>query len=128
MSDEQNDVVAEVPADAGTAEPLAPEVVAETTPPVVNPQDSAVIEEQRAEAQALAALAVQAPTPVLVAVPSSQNETQQPESAPEVEKETLPLNEVVSVLLVYVKAHRTAGDADLEAAVAGVEASLAAQA
>jgi hypothetical protein len=67
-------------------------------------------------------------TPVLTVKPSSEAATQQPESAPEAEKEPLPLAFATRALLVFVKAHRTAGDADLEAAVADVEASLAAQA
>lgn len=102
MSDmDQSDLVApEVSAEvAPAAEPVAPEVVAA---PVV--------------------------VPVLQQTPSSESETQQPEEAPVAVEPPLPLEDAVRVLLVYVKAHRTAGDADLEAAVADVEASLAAQA
>jgi hypothetical protein len=119
VSDETNDVVAEVPAeaDAVAAEPVAPEVPAVEVPEAVQ----AAVEEFVNDSSPPV-------TPVLTVVPSSQSDTQQPEAAPEVEEAPLPLVDAVSVLLVYVKAHRTAGDADLEAAVADVEASLAAQA
>ncbi len=63
--------------------------------------------------------------PVVAAVPSNQNE---PPAAPEAAKEPPPLKDAVEVVLVYVKAGRTAGDSDLAAAIEDVEASIAAQA
>lgn len=122
MSDmEQSDLVApEVPAVevAPATEPVAPE-----QPAVEVPTEALAPEPE-------AVPAVEVPVlPVLALQPSSANETQQPESDPNVVELAPPvLEDAVRVLLVYVKAHRTAGDADLEAAVADVEASLAAQA
>jgi hypothetical protein len=127
VSDETNDVVVEVPADAVAAEPVAPAELE------VGAAIQAAVDVGTTTFPDEAEVPIEAPepppvTPVLTVVPSSQSETQQPESAPEVEEAPLSLVDAVSVLLVYVKAHRTAGDADLEAAVADVEASLAAQA
>ena len=67
------------------------------------------------------------PVPVDAQQPSSASDTQQPESAPEVAAEPLSLEDAVKALLIFVKAHRTIGDADLAASVADVEAALAAQ-
>lgn len=67
------------------------------------------------------------PTPIVSQQPSSASETQQPEAAPEVVSEPLPLRDAVEALLIFVKAHRTVGDSDLNAALADVEAALAAQ-
>lgn len=71
-----------------------------------------------------------APAPVVVVAsqPSSASPTQAPEAAPAVVEEPMSLEDAARVLLIYVKAHRTAGDSDLEAAVADVEAALSAQA
>lgn len=69
-----------------------------------------------------------APVEVVAQQPSSANETQQPESAPEAAVEQpLSLQDAVKALLIFVKAHRTIGDADLAASVADVEAALSAQ-
>lgn len=65
--------------------------------------------------------------PVLQRVPSSASPTQQPESAPEVDKEPLPLADAVRALLIFVKGRRIVGDADLDAAIADVETELSAQ-
>jgi len=65
--------------------------------------------------------------PVVAQQPSSASVTQQPEVAPEVVSEPLPLQDAVKAVLIFVKAHRTVGDSDLDAAVADVEAVLAAQ-
>ncbi len=62
---------------------------------------------------------------MLAAAPSNQKE---PPTVPEVVKEPLPLKDAVEAMLVYVKDHRTAGDSDLAAAIADVEASIAAEA
>lgn len=133
MSDmEQSDVVApEVPAAevAPAAESVAPEQPEAQAPENVV-ELVADATEPPADAPALGVTEAPAETPVvpvLAQQPSSASETQQPEATPAVEKAPLPLEDAASVLLVYVKAHRTAGDADLEAAVADVEASLAAQ-
>lgn len=66
-------------------------------------------------------------TPVASRTPSSASPTQAPEVAPETEKEPLPLADAVRVLIVYVRDHRTAGDSDLAAALADVEAALPVQ-
>lgn len=55
--------------------------------------------------------------------PSSASATQS-ESAPEVEKTPLSLEEAVRVLLPLVHDHRTAGDSDLRSALDDVEAAL----
>jgi hypothetical protein len=65
--------------------------------------------------------------PVVAQQPSSASTTQQPEVAPEASVEPLPLQDAVKAVLIFVKAHRTVGDSDLDAAVADVEAALAAQ-
>jgi hypothetical protein len=65
--------------------------------------------------------------PVVAQQPSSASTTQQPEVASEAVVEPLPLQEAVKAVLIFVKAHRTVGDSDLDAAVADVEAALAAQ-
>lgn len=70
------------------------------------------------------------PAPAVVVVaqqPSSASATQQPESAPEVASEPLPLQDAVKALLIFVKGRRTVGDSDLDAAIADVEAALTAQ-
>lgn len=65
--------------------------------------------------------------PVVAQQPSSASATQQPEVAPEAVDEPLSLQDAVKAVLTFVKAHRTVGDSDLDAAVADVEAALAAQ-
>lgn len=115
MSDmEQSDLVAPQP------EPTAEELQAE-------------IDAEKQQLAALQALVDQVNTtppvvPVVAQAPSSASTTQQPESAPGVEKVPLSLEDAARALLIFVKAHRTAGDADLEAAVADVEAALAQEA
>jgi hypothetical protein len=78
---------------------------------------------------------VVAPEVVAEAPPAVPTLQQQPSSAPAPEPvaeteevEPLSLEDAARDLLTYVKAHRTAGDSDLEAAVAAVEAALALQA
>jgi hypothetical protein len=60
--------------------------------------------------------------PVLAQAPSSASPTQ----APEVAEERVPLSleEAARAVVLFVRAHRTIGDADLAAAVADVEAAL----
>jgi hypothetical protein len=67
------------------------------------------------------------PVPVLARTPSSESETQQPEEAPETESAPVSLEDAVRALVIFVKAHRTVGDADLGAALADLEAALPAQ-
>lgn len=64
-----------------------------------------------------------AAVPVVAQAPSSASPTQAPEAAPVVD-EPLSLEDAARVLILLVKAHRTAGDADVEAAIADVEAAL----
>lgn len=73
--------------------------------------------------------APQAPvaTPVVAQQPSSASNSQQPEVAPVVAKAPVPLPEAVKALLIFVKARRVVGDADLDASLDDVEAALAAQ-
>ena len=103
MSDmEQSDVVAN---DAPAAEPVAP---AEAAP-------EAPVEAPAPE-----------PVPVVAQAPSSAAASQQPEVTPESLgwSQPLSLEDAARALVFYVKAHRTAGDADVEAAIADVEAAL----
>lgn len=65
--------------------------------------------------------------PVVAQQPSSASDTQQPEVAPAVVSEPLSLQDAVTALLIFVKGRRTVGDADLDAAIADVEAALPAQ-
>lgn len=115
MSDmEQSDVVPVDPApvaDVTAAEPVAPE------PPAEVPADVP---------DAFVPPAVEA-TPVVARQPSSASPTQQPESAPVVEKAPLSVADAARVVLIYVKARRVSGDGDLDAAVADLEDALAAQ-
>lgn len=67
------------------------------------------------------------PTIVVARQPSSASETQQPEQAAAVESDPLPLGDAIEALLIFVKGRRTVGDSDLDAAIADVEAALAAQ-
>lgn len=92
------------------------------------PEDPAPVE-AAAEPQAPEQPAQDAPAPVAVVAqqPSSASDTQQPESTPVVVVEPLPLQDAAKALLIFVKAHRTVGDADLDAALADVEAALSAQ-
>lgn len=73
----------------------------------------------------------QAPEQPVVSVvaqqPSSASNTQQPESAPVVVSAPLSLQDAVKALLIFIKGRRTVGDADLDAAIADVEAALPAQ-
>ena len=85
------------------------------------PAVSEVVEPQAPEQPAQEAVAVVAQQP------SSASGTQQPEVAVEAAAEPLPLKDAVEALLIFVKAHRTIGDSDLNAAVADVEAALSAQ-
>lgn len=65
------------------------------------------------------------PTPVAARQPSSDSATQQPEQAPE--REPVSLEDAARAVVIFVKAHRTVGDADLGAALADLEAALPAQ-
>ena len=84
-----------------------------------SPPEDPVAAEAAAEPQA------PEPVPVVAQQPSSANDA--PESTPAVVEQPLPLEDAVKALLIFVKAHRTVGDSDLDAAVADVEAALAAQ-
>lgn len=107
---------AEAPApEAAPAEPTAEELQAE-------------IDALKAQIDADAAEEVPAPEPVPVVAqqPSSAAASQQPQAAPESLgwDKPLSLEDAARVLLILVKAHRTAGDSDVEAAIADVEAAL----
>jgi hypothetical protein len=84
-----------------------------TAPPVSDVEN----EEKRSEAAALATLVV----PVL---------TQQPSGTPALEAEEVAeeapvaLEDAARVVVIFVEAHRTIGDADLAAAIADVKAAL----
>lgn len=91
------------------AEPVAPEVEA---------QENAAEADENEQQPAAEAV------PVVAQQPSSASPTQQPEAAVEVVEEPLSLEDAVRVMLVLVKAHRKAGDADLESAIADVEAAI----
>ena len=94
MSDMEQSDVAN---DAASAEPVAPAVPEAPAPAV----------------------------PVVVQQPSSAAASQQPEADPAPGRDTpLSLEDAARVLLILVKAHRTAGDSDVEAAIADVEAAL----
>lgn len=103
----------EVPVEGAVSEPVAEVPAAPEATPAVDPPAEPVETPTSPEA-----------TPVVARIPSSQSPTQQPESAPEVDAEPIPLADAVRVLLILVKAHRKAGDSDLESAIADVEAAL----
>lgn len=65
-----------------------------------------------------------AAVPVLAQQPSS---AEAPEADEVVEQEPVSLEDAASAVVLYVRAHRTIGDADLAAAIADVEAALPAQ-
>lgn len=99
--------MSDTPFEAAPAEPVAAETPAEPQAPAQDAVPAADVVAQQ---------------------PSSANETQQPESSPEAAVEQpLSLQDAVKALLIFVKAHRTIGDADLAASVADVEAALSAQ-
>jgi hypothetical protein len=77
-------------------------------------------------AEAPAAPAVE-PVPVVARTPSSESPTQAPEEAPETESAPVSLEDAARAVVIFVKAHRTVGDADLGAALADLEAALPAQ-
>jgi hypothetical protein len=104
----ESDIAPDAPADAPAAEP-APE----------QPEAEAPENDEAAEQTPEA-------VPVLAQVPSS-DPTHDPNT--EVAEEApVSLEDAARVVVIYVKAHRTIGDADLAAAVADVEAALTAQA
>jgi hypothetical protein len=103
----------EVPAEV-PAEPAAPAPEAPAEPVAATPDE------------APAAPAVE-PVPVAARTPSSESETQQPEEAPETESAPVSLEDAARAVVIFVKAHRTVGDADLGAALADLEAALPAQ-
>jgi hypothetical protein len=67
------------------------------------------------------------PVPVVARTPSSESPTQQPEEATETESAPVSLEDAARAVVIFVKAHRTVGDADLGAALADLEAALPAQ-
>lgn len=72
-----------------------------------------------------------AAVPVLAQQASSASPTQAPEvveAEEAVEREPVSLEDAASAVVLYVRAHRTIGDADLASAIADVEAALLAQA
>lgn len=69
-----------------------------------------------------------AAVPVLAQQASSASPTQAPEAEEAVELEPVSLEDAARAVVLYVRAHRTIGDADLAAAIADVEAALPAQA
>lgn len=69
-----------------------------------------------------------AAVPVLAQQPSSADASEAAEGDEVVEQEPVSLEDAARVVVLYVRAHRTIGDADLAAAIADVEAALPAQA
>lgn len=69
-----------------------------------------------------------AAVPVLAQQSSSASPTQAPEAEEAVELAPVSLEDAARAVVLYVRAHRTIGDADLAAAIADVEAALPAQA
>ena len=131
MSDmEQSDIVAPVDPAASVApaaEPVAPAPAAPSAEELQAEIEAlqAQVEKQVAELEATGETKTATPfvLPVVQQAPSSTSPTQQPEAAPAVAA-PLPLEDAVRGLLVYVKARRTVGDSDLDAALADVEAAL----
>lgn len=65
------------------------------------------------------------PVPVVATQPSSASDTQAPEAAPK--RERMSFEDAVRALVEHVRAHRTAGNVDVENALSDVEAGLPAK-
>lgn len=119
--------VSDIPvAPAEAVAPVAPEVAPEAAPETAAPEAVAV-EKPKAKKKPTAPKAKPPVAPEATPVAHQQG-SNTPVEAEVVETFTaaIPLEDAVRVLIIYVRDGRRAGDGDLDAAIADVEAALAA--